>query len=35
MVDGDDPQVFKINTYDYLSHFLAVRKKYKELHENG
>ena len=35
MVDGDDPQVFKVNTYDYLSHFLSVRKKYRELHENG
>jgi genome maintenance exonuclease 1 len=35
MVDGEDPQVFKINTYDYLSHFLSVRKKYRELHENG
>ena len=35
MVDGDDPQVFKIPTYDYLPHFLSVRKKYRELHENG
>jgi CRISPR/Cas system-associated exonuclease Cas4 (RecB family) len=34
-VDGDDPQVFKIPTYDYLPHFLSVRKKYRELHENG
>lgn len=35
MVDGDDPQVFKIPTYDYLPHFLAVRKKYRELHEKS
>jgi genome maintenance exonuclease 1 len=32
-VDGSEPQVFKINTYDYLEHFLAVRKKYKEMYE--
>lgn len=32
-VDGSEPQVFKVNTYDYLEHFLAVRKKYKEMHE--
>ena len=32
-VDGSESQVFKINTFDYLSHFLAVRKKYKELYE--
>lgn len=30
-VDGDDPQVFKIKTFDYLRHFKAVRDKYKEL----
>jgi genome maintenance exonuclease 1 len=30
-VDHHEPQVFKINTYDYLEHFLSVRKKYKEL----
>lgn len=30
-VDHNEPQVFKINTYDYLEHFLSVRKKYKEL----
>lgn len=34
-VDGSEPQVFKIPTYEYLPHFLSVRKKYKELHENG
>lgn len=33
-VDGSEPQVFKVNTYDYLEHFLSVRKKYKELYEN-
>lgn len=32
-VDGHEPQVFKINTYDYLKHFLAVRNKYAEIHE--
>lgn len=31
-VDGSEPQVFKVNTHDYLPHFVAVRKKYKELH---
>ena len=34
-VDGSEPQVFKINTYDYLEHFLSVRKKYKEMYEHG
>lgn len=34
-VDGDSPQVFKIETYDYLKKFISVRKKYKEIHENG
>ena len=29
-VDGSEPQVFKINTYDYLQHFLNVRKEYKK-----
>lgn len=29
-VDGDEPQVFKVKTHEYLNHFLAVRKKYKE-----
>jgi len=28
-VDGSEPQVFKVNTYDYLEHFLKVRKQYK------
>lgn len=32
-VDGSEPQVFKIPTYDYLPHFLSVRKKYRELYE--
>lgn len=32
-VDDNEPQVFKINTYDYLEHFLSVRKKYKEMYE--
>jgi len=29
-VDGSEPQVFKVNTYDYLEHFLAVRKEFKK-----
>jgi len=32
-VDDSEPLIFKVNTYDYLQHFLEVRKKYKELHE--
>lgn len=32
-VDGSEPQVFKVNTYDYLEHFLSVRNKYAELNE--
>lgn len=31
-VDGSEPQVFTLNTHDYLPHFVAVRKKYKELY---
>mgnify|MGYP003949971763 FL=1 len=34
-VDHNEPQVFKINTHDYLQQFLDVRQKYKELKENG
>ncbi|HAW03324.1 MAG TPA: exonuclease [Saprospirales bacterium] len=34
-VDHDAPQVFKIKTHDYLSQFIDVRQKYKELKENG
>ncbi len=34
-VDGSEPQIFKVNTYDYLQHFLSVRKKYKEMYEYG
>jgi len=30
-VDDNEPLIFKVNTYDYLEHFLAVRKKYKEI----
>lgn len=30
-VDGSEAQVFKVNTFDYLEHFMAVRKKYKEM----
>lgn len=32
-VDGSEPQVFKIPTYEYLPHFLSVRKKYRLLNE--
>lgn len=32
-VDESEPQIFKINTFDYLEHFIAVRKTYKELYE--
>tara|TARA_Y100000389_G_scaffold201976_1_gene246082 strand:+ start:20979 stop:21647 length:669 start_codon:yes stop_codon:yes gene_type:complete len=32
-VDGDEPQIFKIKTFDYLMHFKAVRDKYKELNK--
>jgi genome maintenance exonuclease 1 len=31
-VDGSEPQVFTVNTHEYLKHFLAVRKKYKEIY---
>ena len=34
-VDHNEPQVFKINTHNYLQQFLDVRQKYKELKENG
>lgn len=32
-VDHDNPQVFKVNTYDYLNKFIEVRQKYRE--QNG
>lgn len=31
-VDNNEPLIFKINTYDYLQHFISVRKKYREMH---
>lgn len=34
-VDGNEPLVFKVNTYDYLEHFASVRKKYKEVYEKS
>ena len=34
-VDHNEPQVFKINTHEYLQRFLDVRQKYRELKENG
>ena len=33
-VDDHEPQIFKIPTYEYLPHFMSVRKKYKELYES-
>ena len=33
-VDDNEPLIFKVNTFDYLEHFVAVRKKYKEMYEN-
>lgn len=30
-VDGSEPQVFKVNTFDYLKHFMAVREKFREM----
>lgn len=32
-VDGHEAQTFKINTFDYLEHFISVRKKYKEIYK--
>lgn len=32
-VDGSEPQIFKINTFDYLPHFIKVRRKYEQLYE--
>ena len=32
-VDGSEPLIFKVNTYDYLEHFVKVRKKYKEMYK--
>lgn len=31
-VDDNEPLVFKVPTYEYLEHFIAVRKKYKEMY---
>ena len=31
-VDDHEPLIFKVNTYDYLEHYLSVRKKYKEMY---
>lgn len=30
-VDDEEPQIFKVKTHDYLPHFMAVRKKYREM----
>lgn len=30
-VDGNEPLIFEMNTYDYLEHLVAVRKKYQEM----
>jgi genome maintenance exonuclease 1 len=32
-VDDNEPLIFKVNTFDYLDHFISVRKKYKEMYE--
>lgn len=32
-VDGNEPLIFEMNTYDYLDHFLSVRKKYGEMNK--
>jgi len=32
-VDGEEPQVFKVSTGEYLKHFKAVRDKYKEFYK--
>lgn len=32
-VDDSEPQIFTIDTNEYIEHFKAVRKKYKELYE--
>ena len=32
-VDGDEPQIFKVRTFDYLPHFMAVREKFREINE--
>lgn len=34
-VDDNDPLIFKVNTFDYFNHFVAVRKKYKEMYETA
>lgn len=32
-VDGNEPLVFKVPVFDYMEHFLSVRKKYKDMYE--
>lgn len=32
-VDDNEPLIFKVNTFDYLEHFISVRKKYKEIYK--
>ena len=32
-VDDNEPLIFKVNTFDYLEHFVVVRKKYKEIYK--
>ena len=34
-VDHNEPQVFKVNTHDYLQEFIKVRQMYREQKENG
>ena len=32
-VDGNEPLVFKVPVYEYMEHFLSVRKKYSDVYE--
>jgi hypothetical protein len=32
-VENSEPQIFKVDTFEYLRHFISVRKTYKELYE--
>jgi hypothetical protein len=34
-VDDSEPQVFKVDTFDYLSHFWSVRSAYADMYERN
>lgn len=34
-VDDSEPQVFKVDTFDYLSHFWSVRSAYADMYEQN